>query len=65
LPKHPPSAYKVFQSVCVDQLKKEGKPEKRLFDLANKEWARMTEEEKKPYVDEAAVSKAVFEESKL
>ena len=63
--KHPPSAYKIFQSVCVTQLKKEGKPENRLFALAHKEWTRMTEDEKQPYVDEAAVSKAVFKYLKI
>ena len=47
--------------MCVARLKKEGKPEKRLFDLANKEWERMTEEEKQPYIDEAAVNKGVYE----
>jgi len=45
--------------VCVAQLKKEGKPEKKLFNLANKEWSRMTEEENQPYFDEAAVGKTV------
>ena len=49
----------MFLSVCVAQLKKEGKPEKKLYDLANKEWDRMTKEEKQPYFDEAAVNKAV------
>jgi len=49
--KHPISAYKVFQSVCVARLKKEQKSEKKLFDLANKEWNCMSEAEKQPYND--------------
>ena len=50
--------------MCVAQLKKEGKPEKKLFNIANKEWSRMTEEEKQPYFDEAAVSKKIQASSK-
>ena len=57
----PASAFKEYQVVAIEKLRKLGKPDSKVYALALKEWNLLTEAQKQPFVRKAQRSKELYQ----